>query len=324
MRGDQLGRQWKLLQILFKRRQGARAEELAAALDTPKRNVYRDLEALQAGGFPLFNDPAGRESYWKVTDTFRQTTPVPFAPQELMALEVARKLLKPLTGTVFQDAIEAAFAKIRATLTDGVVEFLDRYRGHFSTAAGPFHDYSQLAKEVQTLHAGLNQQRAVSFAYHAFSTGEDARRTVDPYGLYHHAGTLYLVAHCHLRSELRLFTVDRVHDANLTDQHFECPPDFDLQAFMASAFGAFVGDAEQVSLRFAPGAARYVRERIWHPSQTITDTPDGGCELAFEIPVSGEIEAWILSWAGDCEVLSPPRLRKRIQERHQRGFNRNS
>lgn len=58
--------------------------------------------------------------------------------------------------------------------------------------------------------------------------------------------------------------------------------------------------------------------QIRHPSQRITDTAEGGCELAFEIPVSGEIEAWILSWAGDCEVLAPPRLRKRIQERHQR------
>lgn len=324
MRGDQLGRQWKLLQILLKRRQGARASELAAELSTPKRNVYRDLEALQAGGFPIYNDPQGRESYWKVTDTFRQTTPVPFAPRELMALEVARKLIRPLSGTVFQEAIEAAFAKIRASLTDGVVEFLDRYQGHFGTAAGPFHDYGQLAAEVQTLHAGLNQRRSVSFAYHAFSTGEDARRTVDPYGLYHNSGTLYLVAHCHKRAELRLFTVDRVHDASLTDDTFQIPSDFDLQSFMASAFGAYVGEAEPIHLRFTPTAARYIRERIWHPSQQITDTQDGGCDLTLTIPISGEIESWILSWAGNCQVLTPQTLRQTIHDRHQRGASGNT
>ena len=55
-RGDQLGRQWKIIQSLISSRRGKSAAELAQGLDCNPRTVYRDLEALQVAGFPIYTD----------------------------------------------------------------------------------------------------------------------------------------------------------------------------------------------------------------------------------------------------------------------------
>jgi predicted DNA-binding transcriptional regulator YafY len=316
MRGERLSRHWRIIQLLTKRRAGIRAAELESEFEASGRTLYRDLQVLQAAGFPLYTEQEGRESRWKLLDTFSNNIPIFFSPDELMALEVARGLLQPLTGTIVEKAAKSAFDKIRATLPDGVCEFLDGFRGSFGTAPGPVHDYGQMAAVVAALQEALKDRRTVQFGYHAFSTGEDSRREVDPYGLYFHAGTLYLVGHCHLRGELRLFTVDRIHKLTTSDARFERPDDFALDKFMGSAFGAFVGKTQQVRLRFAPGAARYVRERVWHASQKISLLSNGACRLELSIPISGEIESWILSWGADCQVEAPKALRQRICAAH--------
>jgi predicted DNA-binding transcriptional regulator YafY len=49
-RGDQLGRQWKIIQTLITSKNGKSASELAEGLDCHPRTVYRDLQALQVAG----------------------------------------------------------------------------------------------------------------------------------------------------------------------------------------------------------------------------------------------------------------------------------
>ena len=56
MRGDQLGRQWRIIQTLVSSRYGKSAADLAGELDCHPRTVYRDLDALQVAGFPMYTE----------------------------------------------------------------------------------------------------------------------------------------------------------------------------------------------------------------------------------------------------------------------------
>jgi len=55
-RGDQLARQWKIIQTLITSRRGKSAAELASDLECHPRALYRDLEALQVAGFPIYTE----------------------------------------------------------------------------------------------------------------------------------------------------------------------------------------------------------------------------------------------------------------------------
>ena len=52
MRGDQLGRQWRTIRAIEASLNGLTATEIAQREETGIRTIYRDLEALQAAGFP--------------------------------------------------------------------------------------------------------------------------------------------------------------------------------------------------------------------------------------------------------------------------------
>ncbi|HUU00536.1 MAG TPA: WYL domain-containing protein [Myxococcota bacterium] len=312
MRGDQLSRQWQLIQLLLQRRAGMSAAEIAAELNWSVRNIYRDLQALQQAGFPLFNERAGRKVRWAFIEGFRHATSIPFTADELMAIEAARRMMRPLAGTVLAESLEAAMAKIRAQLPEQVCRYLEKYRGSFADVGGPLHDYGRIQAIVHVLKEAITSQESVELTYKAFSTGDSKRRVVDPYGLFHHDGTLYMVGHCHLRKALRNFALDRVRMPSPTGKKFERPDDFDLESYMADAFGAYLGPAEEVILQFEADAARYIKESVWHPSQELRVLEDGGCLLELRVPVSDEIARWILGWTPSCEVLKPAALREKV------------
>ena len=55
-RGEQLGRQWIILQILITSTSGKSASVLAQRVNCHTRTIYRDLEALQIAGFPIYTE----------------------------------------------------------------------------------------------------------------------------------------------------------------------------------------------------------------------------------------------------------------------------
>jgi predicted DNA-binding transcriptional regulator YafY len=62
------------------------------------RTVRRDLEALEAVGFPLINERVDGQVRWRLMDGFHKIPAMSFSPTELMALVLNRALLKPLEG----------------------------------------------------------------------------------------------------------------------------------------------------------------------------------------------------------------------------------
>jgi len=106
------------------------------------------------------------------------------------------------------------------------------------------------------------------------------------------------------------FRLDRIAQARLLSDSFQRDPGFDLAAHTARAFGSYHDDREygEVVWRFAPDAAPVARAFTFHPTQVMTDDPDGGLTVRFS--ASGHLEmAWHLyKWGDQVTVLQPPAL----------------
>ena len=97
MRGDQLARQWQLIQRLARSRGGLLLDDLATELGCVRRTVYRDLNALMYAGFPVLSERRDSRVYYRFVDSYRLGD-VPFTPDELLALAFGEDLLRPLEG----------------------------------------------------------------------------------------------------------------------------------------------------------------------------------------------------------------------------------
>ena len=317
MRGEQLARQWQLIQHLGRHRYGMGVEELAAELGVVRRTVYRDLDALQFAGFPVTSEKRDGRVYYKLLGSFRLGD-APFTADELLALAFGEDLLRPLEGTVFHDSIRSALAKVRASLGEEGQAFLRRLGEAFRVLPGPHKRYEDLREGIRVLNQAVLERRRVRMRYQTGRSGTISTRELDPYRVWYRNGGLYVIGHDHRSGEIRTFAVDRIRAAQLGDTRFELPEDFDFEATVASAFGIAAEPPERVRLRFEPGWTLHVREHLWHPSQKLELLPDGRVELEMEVGLGSELRSWILSFGSGAEVLAPEALRLELREELER------
>ncbi|MCH2171561.1 WYL domain-containing protein [Myxococcota bacterium] len=311
MRGDQLARQWQLIQRLARSRSGAHLDELADELDCVRRTVYRDLDALMYAGFPVISEKREGRTYYRFLESFRLGD-VPFTPDEVMALAFGEDLLRTLEGTVFHDSIRSALTKIRAGLGPELTSYLELLGQTFRVLPGPHKNYARFRETIQSLNDAVMSRCSVHIEYRTGRTGSVAERNVDPYRVWYRSGGLYVVGFDHRSEEIRTFAVDRIQRIDSTGEPFEIQKGFDFDDYMASSFGVIAEPAVGVRIRFEGRWSSYVEERTWHASQKITPGPDGSIELSMEVGGTADLRTWILSFGSGAEVLEPQSLREEV------------
>jgi len=313
LRGDQLARQWQLIQLLARSRGGMGLDQLAEELDCVRRTIYRDLDALMYAGFPVVSEKRDGRVFYKFLDHFRLGD-VPFTTDELLALAFGEDLLRTLEGTVFHDSVRSALAKIRAGLGPELARFLEQFSDAFRVLPGPHKRYGEFREIIRALNDAVLTRISVRIRYRTARTGDETERRFDPYRVWYREGALYAIGLDHRSGELRTFAVDRILAIESTGERFEIPESFDFESYASRAFGVVSEPPVAVRIRFAPRWRTYVEERVWHPSQKLSGDEAGGLVLEMEVGASSELRDWILSFGSGAEVLAPPDLRETVRE----------
>ena len=319
VRGDQLARQWRLIQRLARSRGGATPDELAEDLGCVRRTVYRDLDALMYAGFPVVSEKRDGHVHYRFLDSFA-VGDVPFTPDEILALAFGEDLLRTLEGTVFHDSVQSALAKIRAGLSPELSRFLEQLGQSFRVLPGPHKRYRDYRDTIQVLNDAVLARRTLHMRYRTGRTGETATRRLDPYRVWYRSGGLYVVGHDHRSGEVRTFAVERIQRIAPSEAHFRVREDFDFDAYVGQAFGVVSEPASKVRIRFDRSWAPHVEERTWHPSQTLRRLRGGGIELEMEVGGLLELKSWVLSFGSGAEVLAPETLREAVRVELARGL----
>lgn len=123
-------------------------------------------------------------------------------------------------------------------------------------------------------------------------------------------GRQYLVAYNEWAKEVRLFALAGFERIELTQESFERPEGFDLSAWMQRSFGIWQEDIHEVVWRFTPAAAPDARQYLFHPTQVMTDEPDGSLTVRFRAGGLREMCWHLFRWGDQVEILSPAALRE--------------
>ncbi|MFD0362894.1 helix-turn-helix transcriptional regulator [Nocardia sp. GCM10030253] len=290
--------------LLMQARGRVTAAEIAEELEVSVATARRDLEALSAAGVPVYPQ-MGRGGGWSLiggarTDLsglnepearalFLLAGPSANAVPELKS--ALRKLVRALPQTFRNDAQAAA---------DAVV--IDPARWGARDPARP--------EMVTLLQRAVVERRKVRLGYDR--KGEKTQRLVDPWGLVDKDGIWYLIAGTD-RGQ-RTFRVDRIVDAEVTDETAHRPADFDL----SEAWGDVVGEMEQ--RRAATSATVLIAApllpvlRNQQGRHCVVDGPvdDGRIQVRVTAPTPRMIAQQLAGWGAEIEVLAPQSVRDQL------------
>lgn len=277
------------------------------------QSQYRDLDALQAAGFPLYTDRVNGKNRWAVLNAAKHQVPIPFSLTELMALYFSRSMLTVLKNTVFHDSLVTLFQKIKTTLPPEYLDYLERMETSLGVAPKPYKQYKNLKDTVGRISKAITGSRVIEIDYYTMSRKKGSHRKIMPYKIWFFDDSFYLIGACSLREDIRIFALDRIKTLHLTDETFSFPDGLDFDERLSASFGVFLGNIQTVRVWFSPNAAGYVREKVWHRTQKIKDNSDGSIVFEAEVAGTREIKFWIMRWGAEAQVLAPASLRDELR-----------
>jgi len=283
---------------------------LALEWEVNARTIRRDLDYLRYQlDAPLAYSALKRGYYY--TEQQYQLPAIQIRERDLFALFLADKLLAQYEGTPIYDSLRSVFTKIEESLPDNI-SFTPGSEQSLFTVIPP--SATVILPEVEeAVFAALRASTRLAIVYQS-PVGEPCKREIDPYHCVRYEGDWYVLAYCHLRAAIRTFSLTRILAVLTLDISFRRPENFDFQTIFASHFGIHWGQgSNEVRIRFDQGAAVYIRERQWHPSQRIEELESGGLVLTMTVNHLLELKRWILSWGPAAQVITPSHLIREIR-----------
>ncbi len=290
-------------EVLLMAPDGLSVPELARRLKANRRTVYRDVEFLSEQGVPLWQE-AGR---FGINRT-HYLLPIRLSFHEALSLVLAGLLLSRTIDERNPHAT-TALRKLAAILPQPLAAHLERAAERVQAHEDGLHHNAVLEAVADGWAAG----RKVRVEYRSPRSGALRERILAPYALEPTASAIYVIGHDEWANAVRTFKLERLETAEVLEATYTIPADFDPEVYLATSWGIMAGpETTEVVLRFTPTVNPHVRERRWHPSQTLTPTPEGGCVLRVTISEPLEMQPWIRSWGAQVEVVAPEWLRERI------------
>jgi predicted DNA-binding transcriptional regulator YafY len=311
-RNAQLIRQWAILKQIEHNR-WTTIVDLAEHHIVSTKTIRRDLAALMEAGFPLYDERYEGRVYWRLNEEYKGLPLATLSLSEIAALYFSKKLVVNLAAPPFSTDIASAFNKIESALPEKNIQFLDNLDSMISVRADAPKDLEQHKQIIQQLLEAIGDDLRVKMRYFSVHSQKRKEYKIDPYRLMHFRGGLYLFAYVEEYKQIRTFAVERIESIEKLHEHFEKPSDFSVETYLESSFGLVKEEPFDVEVVFAANIAEYVRSRIWHPSQQCREIDDGRIRMRLHVGGEFELVSWILGFGASAQVISPDRLRRRVE-----------
>jgi predicted DNA-binding transcriptional regulator YafY len=167
----------------------------------------------------------------------------------------------------------------------------------------------------QAIGSSLLKRKQLHIDYLGRGKNELTSRDISPQRLIYYKDNWYLDGWCHLKEDIRSFSVDAIQRVEILETKAKDVSEEKLNEELGSGYGIFSGkDVRWAKLKFSPERARWISKEKWHPKQEGQFLEDGSFQL--KIPFSKEPELLIdvMKYGPDVEIIEPKDLRRKIQE----------
>ena len=316
---DRLARILTVLQLIQSRGQW-NAKAIAQELEVTERTVYRDLQSLEFAGVPWYYD-ANAESY-RVRSDYR--FPMPNLTEDEVIGQAVVSAIAKAPGLDIAGGASSATHKIAAVASDEVKQLLADTERVVSVLGLQLADRGSQSEIIRAIQQSLILKKQVAGRYSSPYQSSAAELHLHPIRLCLIKNAWYLIGIPVNSNEPHTYRVGRFDSIELLDAPAVIPEDFDLRKYFGNAWAVFRGtESFDVRVRFLPDTAPIVTETTWHSTQTEEWLSDGSVVLSFQVDGLEEIRNWLLSWAGNAEVLEPKKLQLMMTEKLKAGLELN-
>lgn len=169
---------------------------------------------------------------------------------------------------------------------------------------------------LTTILAAMKENRVVNITYKSFQKQQEYTFPIEPYCVKLFENRWYVLAHNVSYDDIRLYGLDRMEGAEMTDKTFKLPKKFDAAEYFSTAYGIVIGadvKPERIVLRATANHKHYMKTLPLHFSQQLIEDCGEYADFELYLAPTYDFVMKLLQFGSLIEVLSPSTLRQTMQ-----------
>ncbi len=280
------------------------AQELADMFEVSLRTIYRDIDAINMAGIPVYG-ASGVGGGFEIMEQYKIDRNV-FSSADLSAILMG---LSSLSNMIQGSELVNALAKVRSFIPADKAKDIEFRADQICIDLTPWMGNRNMQPYLEKVKTALQQSKLLSFEY-ADRYGNKTARTVEPYQLVLKSGHWYFQGYCRIRNDYRLFRLSRISDLKLQETTFT-PRDYQKPVL------DFAEMLESMQTEIKIRIHKSVMDRVLEFCSYENFSPDGDAHYIVRFPfIENDFYYNILFGLGDkCECLEPVHIRAEMKRR---------
>ena len=273
--------------------------------DVSKRTIQNDINTLEADYHIVLNEKLrqGRKRLYRYSDTNYTMPLYRMNDEERNKIEDAIYVLRQFEGEPLYDWVRTILMQIEGGLFDEDASPVVSFQSNLDLRG--LEHFSKLLQAILT-------KRVLKLRYTPYGKSQ-ITATVYPYFLKEYNDRWYLIAQVKGYDSFAHYALDRIDDFEEVAVPYK-EPDIEFDEYFDDVIGVTVPEkaSEDIVLRISKPRFEYIRTKPLHLSQRIVEENDFFAVIKINIKVNKELEALVLSFGNDLDVLAPEYFREQV------------
>lgn len=171
-------------------------------------------------------------------------------------------------------------------------------------------------EHLTTIIDAMKENRAVSITYHPFSKEHGSTFHIEPYCVKLFENRWYVFARSAGYNEPRIYGLDRIEYAEVTEEHFKLPKTFSAEEIFSTAYGIVIGydiEPRRVVIRANEVQKHYLNSLPLHHTQRMVKDHGEYADFEMYLAPTYDFVMKLLQFGSKIEVLAPDTLRETMK-----------
>lgn len=285
-------------------------DELAKyGIDSQRKSVYDDLDALDFFGIEIIKDQVGFRTYYHCGNR-------DFEIAELKILVDAIQSSKFISEKKTRELI----AKLEKNVSTYDSQMLNR---EVKVTGRVKNMNESIYYAIDAIHTAIGEDKAIKFKYFSWNIKgeEEFRRAgafyeVSPWALHFDDERYYLIGFDHDRKELRHYRVDKMREVSVVDMKRKGKTEFNKQdkaKYNEQYFRMYGGEFATVTLRCQNEMANVIIDQFGKDVNIIPQNDETFISRV-NVAVSNQFLSWVIALGGGVLIEGPENVKEAMKE----------